>query len=115
GFTRRYSRRRKDPAAQRLWLVRPRRARHLRADRCRTCRVETLGAAATGPDPRRRFGAITAAAQWRNDMIVVTGSVTAREDSFDEVLELSLEHVRRSRTEPGCISHAVYVDCENPL
>jgi quinol monooxygenase YgiN len=48
-------------------------------------------------------------------MIVVTGSVTARQDSFDEVLKLSLEHVRRSRTEPGCISHAVHVDCENPL
>ena len=48
-------------------------------------------------------------------MIVVTGSVTARTDSFDEVRKLSLEHVRRSRTEPGCISHAVHVDCENPL
>ncbi|MCC8955613.1 antibiotic biosynthesis monooxygenase [Bradyrhizobium sp. Pear77] len=48
-------------------------------------------------------------------MIVVTGSVTARPDSFDEVRRLSLEHVHRSRTEPGCISHAVQVDCENPL
>ena len=48
-------------------------------------------------------------------MIVVTGSVTARHDSFDEVQRLSLEHVRRSRTEPGCISHSVQVDCENPL
>jgi quinol monooxygenase YgiN len=48
-------------------------------------------------------------------MIVVTGSVTARTDSFDEVRKLSLEHVRRSRTEPGCISHAVQIDCENPL
>jgi quinol monooxygenase YgiN len=48
-------------------------------------------------------------------MIVVTGSVTAREDSFDEVLQLSLEHVQRSRTEPGCISHSVHVDCENPM
>jgi len=48
-------------------------------------------------------------------MIVVTGSVTAREDSLDEVRRLSLEHVHRSRQEPGCISHAVYVDCENPL
>jgi quinol monooxygenase YgiN len=48
-------------------------------------------------------------------MIVVTGSVTAREDSFDRVRKLSLEHVRRSRTEPGCISHAVHVDCEDPL
>ncbi|THD64936.1 MAG: antibiotic biosynthesis monooxygenase [Bradyrhizobium sp.] len=48
-------------------------------------------------------------------MIVVTGSVTAREDSFDEVQKLSLEHVQRSREEPGCISHAVHVDCEDPL
>src|SRR6476620_1916215 len=48
-------------------------------------------------------------------MIVVTGSVTAREDSFDQMRELSLAHVRRSRMEPGCISHAVHVDCENPL
>src|SRR5947208_14137131 len=48
-------------------------------------------------------------------MIVVTGSVTARADSFDEVRELSLEDVRRSRSEPGCISHAVHVDCENAL
>jgi len=31
------------------------------------------------------------------------------------VLKLSLEHVRRSRTEPGCISHSVQIDCENPL
>jgi quinol monooxygenase YgiN len=48
-------------------------------------------------------------------MIVVTGSVTARPETFDEVKRLSLEHTRRSRTEPGCISHAVHVDCENPL
>jgi quinol monooxygenase YgiN len=48
-------------------------------------------------------------------MIVVTGSVTARPDSFDEVRRLSLEHVHRSRGEPGCISHAVHIDCENPL
>ena len=48
-------------------------------------------------------------------MIVVTGSVTARADSFDEVRKLSLEHVHRSRTEPGCISHDVHVDCQNPM
>ena len=48
-------------------------------------------------------------------MIVVTGSVTARENSLDEVRKLSLEHVRRSCKEPGCVSHAVHVDCENPL
>jgi quinol monooxygenase YgiN len=48
-------------------------------------------------------------------MIVVTGSVTTRQDSFDEARRLSLEHVHRSRREQGCISHAVHVDCENPL
>jgi hypothetical protein len=48
-------------------------------------------------------------------MIVVTGSVTAREDIFNEILRLSREHVNRSRTEPGYIAHAVHVDCENPL
>ncbi|MDP3076062.1 putative quinol monooxygenase [Bradyrhizobium sp.] len=48
-------------------------------------------------------------------MILVTGSILAREDTFDDVRRLSLEHVERSRTEPGCISHAVHVDCQNPL
>jgi quinol monooxygenase YgiN len=48
-------------------------------------------------------------------MILVTGSVVAREDSIDEVRRLSLEHVQRSRAEPGCISHAVHCDCEQPL
>ena len=48
-------------------------------------------------------------------MIVVTGSVTARPETFDEARRLSLEHVHRSRQEPGCISHAVHVDCEDPL
>ena len=48
-------------------------------------------------------------------MIVVTGSVTTREDSLSEVRRLSLEHVHRSRTENGCISHAVHIDCENTL
>jgi quinol monooxygenase YgiN len=48
-------------------------------------------------------------------MIVVTGSVTAREDSLSEVSRLSLKHVHRSRAENGCISHAVHIDCENPL
>jgi quinol monooxygenase YgiN len=48
-------------------------------------------------------------------MILVTGSVTARQDSFDEVQRLSLEHVHRSRLEPGCFAHSVHIDCENPL
>ena len=48
-------------------------------------------------------------------MIMVTGSVTARKDCLDEIRRLSLEHVHRSRSEPGCIAHAVHADCENPL
>lgn len=48
-------------------------------------------------------------------MIVVTGDAVAKPETFDEVRRLSLAHVHRSRTEPGCISHAVHIDCENPL
>jgi quinol monooxygenase YgiN len=48
-------------------------------------------------------------------MIVVTGTVTAKHETLDEILRVSLEHVRRSRKEPGCISHDVAVDAENPL
>jgi quinol monooxygenase YgiN len=48
-------------------------------------------------------------------MLIVTGTVTARADTFDSLKEASLEHVRRSRAEPGCIGHSVHVDCENPL
>ena len=48
-------------------------------------------------------------------MIIITGAVTARPDTFDELRAVALEHVHRSRLEPGCLSHAVYVDTENPL
>jgi len=47
-------------------------------------------------------------------MILVTGSVVVKDGQLDEALALSLEHVRRSRTEPGCLSHAVHRDVENP-
>ena len=58
---------------------------------------------------------ITTGSDTGDEMIMVTGSITAREDSFPEARRLSLEHVHRSRSEPGCISHAVHIDCENPL
>ena len=48
-------------------------------------------------------------------MIIVTGSVQARPEHLDEVLALSLEHVHRSRTEPGCLLHTVHQDVEDPL
>ncbi len=48
-------------------------------------------------------------------MILVTGSILARAESLDQLLELSLQHVERSRQEPGCLSHAVHQDAEEPL
>ena len=45
-------------------------------------------------------------------MVIVWGSVIAAEGRLDELLEISLEHVRRSRREPGCIAHGAYVDTE---
>ncbi|MES2045671.1 MAG: putative quinol monooxygenase [Pseudomonadota bacterium] len=48
-------------------------------------------------------------------MIIVTGSVTARPDSFEALRQASLVHVHRSRLEDGCLLHSVQVDCENPL
>ncbi len=48
-------------------------------------------------------------------MIIVTGSAIAREETFEAVQRLSLEHVHRSRAEPGCISHNVLIDPENHL
>lgn len=48
-------------------------------------------------------------------MILVLGSVVAQEARFNKALALSQEHVARSRAEPGCISHEVHRDVENPL
>jgi quinol monooxygenase YgiN len=48
-------------------------------------------------------------------MILVTGDIVAKPDNLDQILALSLEHVLRSRAEPGCLSHAVHRDEENPL
>jgi quinol monooxygenase YgiN len=48
-------------------------------------------------------------------MLIVTGSIQARPDSIDRVLSLSLNHVRRSREEPGCLMHSVNRDAEDPL
>ncbi|MDO8365109.1 MAG: putative quinol monooxygenase [Actinomycetota bacterium] len=47
-------------------------------------------------------------------MIIVTGSVHVRPESLDEALRLSLQHVHRSRTEPGCLLHSVHHDVEDP-
>jgi quinol monooxygenase YgiN len=36
-------------------------------------------------------------------MIIVTGTIQARADTAEELRRLSLEHVARSRAEPGCL------------
>ena len=48
-------------------------------------------------------------------MIIVTGLVKVRADALDRALEISLQHVHRSRTEPGCLTHSVHQDVEDPL
>ena len=48
-------------------------------------------------------------------MILITGAILARPGSFDELRQLCVAHSVRSRTEDGCLHHAVHVDAENPL
>jgi quinol monooxygenase YgiN len=48
-------------------------------------------------------------------MIIVTGSILAKPDTFDAVLKLCREHVERSRKEDGCVSHDVHIDTESRL
>lgn len=46
-------------------------------------------------------------------MIVITGSVQGDDSSIAELTTISLEHVRRSRAEPGCLSHDVHHHAED--
>ena len=48
-------------------------------------------------------------------MIVVIGSVQVKEGCLSQALELSVEHVVRSRSEPGCVSHQVSQDAQDPM
>lgn len=48
-------------------------------------------------------------------MVIVTGLVLARRETFDEILHTSLGHILCSRAETGCFSHAVHHDAEEPL
>lgn len=47
-------------------------------------------------------------------MVIVIGSVLVNAGSQERALEICQAHVMRSRSEPGCISHAVHIDSENP-
>ena len=48
-------------------------------------------------------------------MIIVTGHVIARQGTEEAVERLAVEHVLRSRAEPGCVSHEVSRDVQQPL
>ena len=48
-------------------------------------------------------------------MVIVTGQIHARLDTVDELRRLSLEHVARSRAEPGCLEHGVSIDVNDGL
>jgi quinol monooxygenase YgiN len=48
-------------------------------------------------------------------MKIVTGRVRATPATLDELLRISVEHVRRSRNEPGCLFHSIWQSAEDPL
>jgi quinol monooxygenase YgiN len=48
-------------------------------------------------------------------MIIVTGEILAKPDTRDALIAVCTAHSRRSRAEPGCVSHDSFVDTENPL
>jgi len=48
-------------------------------------------------------------------MIIVTGAVMGTTETIDALTALCITHTHRSRAEPGCVSHDVFVDAENPL
>ena len=48
-------------------------------------------------------------------MIIVTGVIQARADTLEALRAASLEHVARSRAEPGCLEHGVAVDVNDGL
>ena len=47
-------------------------------------------------------------------VVIVTAIVQLSPDTVEEALAMSVEHVRRSRTEPGCLLHTVSRDAEDP-
>jgi quinol monooxygenase YgiN len=48
-------------------------------------------------------------------VIIITGSIVAKPETFESLRAQSLAHVRRSRGEDGCEHHSVHIDAENEL
>ena len=47
-------------------------------------------------------------------MITITATINTAPANRDAVTALCIEHSARSRAEPGCISHHIYADIEDP-
>lgn len=47
-------------------------------------------------------------------MITISASFTISPAKRKDIIALCSEHSARSRAEPGCISHTIYSDCEDP-
>ena len=47
-------------------------------------------------------------------MIIITGTVRSRPESFEALKALCLAHARRSRGEDGCLRHQALIDPEQP-
>ena len=48
-------------------------------------------------------------------IVVVVGKIACRKETVRDLTALGLAHVRRSRAQPGCLSHEMSVDAEDPL
>ncbi len=48
-------------------------------------------------------------------MVIVTGTLVGTPETIDELVALGVEHSRRSRAEPGCLSHNIHRDLEDEL
>ena len=47
-------------------------------------------------------------------MIIILGHVHSKPETHQRMLEIGIEHSRRSRAEPGCLAHNCHVDAETP-
>ena len=81
-----------------------------------------VGAEDGGAEPADAVGAVAfevaagmGHGRYSQAMLIVTGSIAARADTIDELRRASLEHVARSRGEPGCLEHGVAIDANDGL
>ena len=47
--------------------------------------------------------------------MIITGDLLIKDGSMHQAMQACQKHVAHSRTETGCISHAVYQDTSNAL